>query len=345
MIGKLKTIEHFNPMILSIICPTYNEEKYIAQTLDSFLSQKYHSFELEILICDGMSTDGTREIVQQYTNRYPFIKMIDNPKRKTPFAFNEGLKYAKGEYVAILGAHAKYREDYLQVCFDELIKTGAAGCSGRIITKSSSGRYEPKLSEWVSLSVFGVSSSSYRTLKEGFVHSVPYPVFKKQVLLDLGGYDVTLERNQDNDMNQRILDVGHTLYSTWKTWCYYRPPANLKALMNYAIKNGFWNAKSLRIHAKSMRTHHFIPFIFTAGLIGLSILGLLEFLIIHTTWCWALLGVIVSIHLLFGLFFTIRSLKYENDGRKIVLPFVFFAFHFSYGWGTMKGFLQNEKIQ
>ena len=143
-------------------------------------------------------------------------------------------------------------------------------------------------------------------------------------------------------MNQRILDAGHKLYSTWKTWSYYRPPANLKALMKYAIKNGFWNAKSVRIHARSMRIHHFIPFFFTLGLILLTVAGLIELALFKSTWLLNVLGLFISMHLLLGLLFTIRSLKYENDGRKIVLPFIFFAFHFSYGWGTLKGFLKGN---
>jgi glycosyltransferase involved in cell wall biosynthesis len=298
---------------------------------------------LEILICDGRSTDLTCNIVEDYALRHPFIRVIDNPQRKTPYAFNAGLRHARGEYVAILGAHARYEEDYLQTCFEELIRTGSAGCSGRLITQSSSGRYEPKLSEWVTLSVFGVSPKSFRTLKEGYVDAVAYPVFKKQVLLDVGGYNVTLERNQDNDMNQRILNQGHKLYVTHKTKCYYRPPGNLKALMRYASRNGFWNARSISIHARSMRPHHFVPFFFTAGVLLLLVLGLFEFFINHTTFSWAFLGLIVSVHLLIGLAFTIWSLKYENDGRKIVLPFIFFAFHFSYGWGTLKGLFKSNR--
>ena len=82
-------------MILSIICPTYNEERYIAQTLESFTAQQYHSFDLEILICDGMSTDLTREIVQDYSARFPAIRLINNPARKTPYAFNAGLQAAR----------------------------------------------------------------------------------------------------------------------------------------------------------------------------------------------------------------------------------------------------------
>ena len=73
------------------------------------------------------------------------------------------------------------------------------------------------------LSSFGVSGNSFRVMREGYVHSVNFPVFKKQALLDIGGYNEMLERNQDNDMNQRLIDAGHQLYCTWKTKCFYRP--------------------------------------------------------------------------------------------------------------------------
>jgi hypothetical protein len=79
------------------------------------------------------------------------------------------------------------------VCYDEFIKSGAASCSGRIITRSSLGRYELKLAEWVTLSTCGVSGKSFKTSPGGYPYSVPYPLFKKLVLMDLGGYDNSLE--------------------------------------------------------------------------------------------------------------------------------------------------------
>lgn len=330
-------------MTLSIICPTYNEEKYITQTLQSFINQKFHSFDLEILICDGMSTDRTREIVSQYSLKNSSIRLIDNPDRKTPFAFNAGLREATGEYVAILGAHTRYDDNYLQVCYEELVNSNSIGCTGRVITKAAFNDYEAKLSEWVMLSTFGVSTSSFRAMREGYVHSVNFPVFKKQALIDLGGYDTKLERNQDNDMNQRLLNAGHKLYCTWKTKCYYRPPANLKSLFKYAYRGGFWNAKSFVVHSRSMRLHHLVPFLFSFAIIFLTSGGLFELLVFKTTFLLSILGLVISLHLLCGIAFAIRSLKYEYDGRKIVLPFIFFAFHFSYGWGTLKGFLKGKK--
>lgn len=331
-------------MILSIICPTYNEERYISQTLESFITQKYHSFKLEILICDGRSTDRTREIVEEYSNNFPNIRLIDNPDRKTPYAFNAGLKAATGEYIAILGAHTKYHENYLQVCYEELLAANAVGCTGRVITKAAYHTFEAKISEWVMLSSFGVSTSSFRAMREGYVHSVNFPVFKKQPLLDLGGYDTKFERNQDNDMNQRLLDAGHKLYCTWKTKCYYRPPADLKNLFKYGYRSGFWNAKSVMTYTRSMRPHHLIPFLFTTGIIVLIIFGLAEVLLFKTNYSWSLLAIVVSLHLIAGILFSIRSLKYENDGRKIILPFIFFSFHFIYGWGTLRGFLKGKKV-
>lgn len=330
-------------MILSIICPTYNEERYIAQTLESFIQQKYHSFRLEILICDGRSTDHTREIVSRYAETFPNIRLVDNPSRITPYAFNEGLKAASGEYVAILGAHTKYDDDYLQVCYDELLKSDAVGCTGRVITEAAYDTLEAKLSEWVMLSSFGVSTSSFRAMREGYVHSVNFPVFRKQPLLDLGGYDTKLERNQDNDMNQRLLDAGHKLYCTWKTRCWYRPPATLKGLFRYGYRGGFWNAKSVLMHARSMRLHHLIPFFFTTAIIVLAVAGAAEWLLWHTAFCWSLLAIVVAAHFFAGILFAMRSFKYENDGRKIVLPFIFFAFHFTYGRGTLMGFLKSKR--
>lgn len=330
-------------MILSIICPCYNEENYIEATLDSFLRQEYYAFELEVLICDGMSTDNTRRLVQEYAHKHPNIRLVDNVKRKTPFAFNVGLAAAKGDYVAILGAHSAYKKNYLQACYDALIESGSIACTGRVITQAAYPNPEAKICEWVMLSTFGVSGNSFRVMKEGYVHSVNFPVVKKQALIDLGGYDETLERNQDNDMNQRLLDAGYKLYCTWQTTAYYRPPANISKLMKYAYRGGFWNAKSYFMHPQSMRLHHFVPFFFVLAVVGTFAIGLFEVAMVQSFYFLSLCGIGIALHLLAGLIASLRSLQYENDALKIVLPFIFFGFHFNYGWGTLRGFLAGKK--
>lgn len=90
---KLMSVE------LSVICPIYNEEKYIAQFLDSLLLQDYPKEKLEILLVDGMSKDKTREIVADYTAKYQFVRLIDNPDKIVPYAMNRGIDVAKGDII------------------------------------------------------------------------------------------------------------------------------------------------------------------------------------------------------------------------------------------------------
>ncbi len=329
-------------MILTIICPTFNEEKYIAKTINSFLKQKIHSFELEILICDGMSTDKTREIVQALSAKNAAIRLVDNTKRRTPFAFNIGLKEAKGEYVAILGAHCEYDDNYLQTCFEKIEEKNVVACSGRVITKVIHNTLQARLCEWVSNSSFGVSGNSFRVIKEGYVHTVAYGIFNKKALLDLGGYNEKLIRNQDNDMNQRLLDAGYKLYSTWETKCYYHPPYSIKQLFKYAKTNGSWNAISFFINKKSMRLHHFIPFIFVTGIIFFFMAGIAEYFINHTTYFLCALAAIIALHLLVGIIASLATKGGNPLIKAILLPFIFLGFHFNYGWGTLKTFITKS---
>jgi succinoglycan biosynthesis protein ExoA len=329
---------------VTIICPTFNEEKYIEQTLESFLAQTYKQANLEILIVDGGSSDDTRKIVNKYRNKYKHIRLLDNPHKITPHAFNIGIQEAKGDYIAILGAHTQYAPNYIEVCLEQLIATNSAGCTGRIIAISAYLNFSAQMCEWVTTSSFGVSGKSFRVMEEGYVHSVNFPVFKKSILQDLGGYNTTLMRNQDNDMNQRIIDAGHKLYCTWKTECFYRPPSSLSKLFSYAYRNGYWNAITWLVNPRSMKLHHFVPFFFCMSILMSLLLGIGECVWFKTCYLFSIAFFIIVLHLVTGIIASIISNYRHFDIRKILLPFVFFIFHFSYGWGSLKGFIQrNEK--
>lgn len=110
--------------MLSVICPIYNEEKYIAQCIESLLLQDYPQNDLEILFVDGMSTDKTRGIIASYTKKYPFIKMLDNPKKIVPYAMNTGIKASKGEIIIRLDGHVEYPTNYFSALVKKLKRTG-----------------------------------------------------------------------------------------------------------------------------------------------------------------------------------------------------------------------------
>ena len=326
---------------LSIICPTLNEDKFIEGTVNSFLNQKYSTFDLEILITDGMSIDRTREIVNRLASLHSNIRLLDNQKKKTPFAFNLGLNEAKGEYVAILGAHTEYAPDYLQTCYDELIKTGSVGCTGRIISKAPSESFGALMVQWVMESPFGVSGSSFRTMTEGYTHSVNFAVFQKKALLELGGYDTSMHRNQDNDMNQRLLDAGHKLYCTWKTQCHYYTPASPEKMFQYGYNNGYWNAISMLDRTRSMRLYHFIPFLFVLSLAFSFGVGMLEMVVTHSRYGAQGFELILGLYLIAAVGFSFIAYGQKADLRKMLLPAYFFWFHVSYGWGTLRGLVDR----
>jgi len=334
--------------LVSIICTTYNEEKLIEKTLNSFLAQKLDNMSSEILVVDGMSEDRTREIVKSFERKYSNIRLIDNPERKNPFGRNKGIEEAKGEYIAMLGAHTVYADEYVKICIEEMARTDSIGVSGKVITSTDSlnenslneSSNEAQLCGLILTSKFGVSGSSFRTVKEGYTSMVNFPVFKKEVFKIVGLYNTSLHRNQDNDFNQRVIKNNYKLYNTWKTQCFYYPSNTFKGIFSYAYNNGFWNAKSLKQNSESMKIHHYVPFIFVATLIimGLfSVAGLMINSLLQT----ALFIFVIALHLLTGLFFSLTIEKYRTVKNILSLPFLFFAFHFTYGWGTLRGFFSK----
>ena len=122
-------------MTLSVICPIYNEEKYIGQFLKSILQQDYPKDDLEILLVDGMSIDRTREIISDYSKKYSCLRLVDNPQQTVPYAMNNGINNAKGEIIIRLDAHAEYPSNYFSVLVKKLEELdGADNVGGVCIT-------------------------------------------------------------------------------------------------------------------------------------------------------------------------------------------------------------------
>ena len=119
---------------VSVVIPCRNEEKYISGCLDSFVKSKFPKEDLEILIVDGKSDDNTIDIVNEYSKRYPFIRLITNKLQITPVALNLGIQHANNDYILIASAHSEFPRDYLSVLMHKIEKLGADGVGGRLNT-------------------------------------------------------------------------------------------------------------------------------------------------------------------------------------------------------------------
>src|ERR1700674_773104 len=98
---------------VTVVVPCRNEEKHIARCLESILANDYPKDRLEILVVDGMSEDGTREIVAGYSEHHPMVRLVDNPKKHIPVAMNIGIMAARGERILKMDAHSTYQQEYI----------------------------------------------------------------------------------------------------------------------------------------------------------------------------------------------------------------------------------------
>ena len=115
---------------ISIVVPCREEKKYIAQALKSILANDYPQDRLEVLVVDGMSKDGTREIVAEFSRNFPMIKLLDNPRKITPAALNVGVSQARGDTIIIMHCHSNYPPDYISKLLAWQEKTGADNVGG-----------------------------------------------------------------------------------------------------------------------------------------------------------------------------------------------------------------------
>ena len=124
---------------VSIIIPCYNEQDTIQKLLEAIYAQTFPRADLEVVIADGMSTDGTRAEITAFADQHPdlHLALVDNPKRIIPAALNYGLKEAQGEMIVRLDAHSAPRPDYVERCVADL----EAGARGRRVGDCRCGEH------------------------------------------------------------------------------------------------------------------------------------------------------------------------------------------------------------
>lgn len=323
--------------MLSVICPIYNERKYIVQCIDSILEQNYPKDDMEVLFVDGMSNDGTRDIVNEYSEKYPFIHLLDNPKKIVPYAMNTGIEAAKGDIIIRLDAHANYENNYFSVLCKRLVELGADNvgtvCKTDVLNKT------PKtlaIREVLS-NKFGVGNSTFRTGidKEQEVDTVPFGCWRRDVFEKYGLYDVRLVRNQDIELNKRIHRGGGKIFIVPDSYCTYLARENYHALAKNNYANGKWNILTVYYtnQLKSLSIRHFVPLLFILSLIIPTLASLL--------WCPFVSLSIVSLSLYICVLGSISlNLSINKKLSFFYLLISFIVLHCSYGWGSLMGALK-----
>ena len=316
-------------IFISVIVPVYNEEKYLDACVLSMLEQDYPKELMEWIFVDGMSNDETPAMLEGYRQQYPdLIYVLKNPNKTVPYAMNLGILQAKGQYIIRLDAHAEYAADYFSKCVQLLEETGADNVGGVMETKSRTAQ-GAVIAKMLS-SKFGVGDSQFRTNgADGYVDTVPFGAFRREIFEQVGLYDERLTRNQDSELNYRIIHHGGKIYLSNQIKLAYYCRDSFGGIMRMAQTNGKWNIITSKLCPGAMRLRHFIPCFFVLSLFVMPILSILwrPFL--------GLFLLELAAYLVLDVLFSVRSASGALE--VLYLMGLFPAFHICYGWGSIQG--------
>jgi glycosyltransferase involved in cell wall biosynthesis len=325
--------------LVSVVVPCRNEEKYIGKCLDSIIANDYPKDRLEVLVVDGLSEDGTKKIVEKYTEQYPFVRLLENRKQITPIAFNIGIKDAKGDLIMIMSAHATCKNDYIPKCVQYSNEYGADNVGGiwKIIPRDNS--LIGKAIVFASSHPFGVGNAYYRlsdSKEPRWVDAVAYGCYKNGVFKKIGFFNENLVRGQDMEFNLRLKKTGGKILLVPDAVVYYYVRSDLESFCKHNLKNGIWAILPFKfITHMPVSWRHLVPLVFVSSLISS---GILAFFSVYFSLF--LLFIFISYFLTNFYFSTEIALK-ERDWRFLFLtPVIFALLHIGYGLGSLWGLLR-----
>lgn len=259
---------------ISVVIPTREEGCHIGKCLDSVLHGSYPLSKLEILVVDGISRDGTREIVKEYVARYPQIRLLDNPRKITPVALNIGVKAAKGNVIIILGAHSYIDKDFLLQAVKALFTHPEADCVGGIRKVTNNSSWETAIE--LALQTPIASGSTQHLRNKGFVTTVAYGAYRRETFEKYGLFDERFIRAQDYEFNLRIVRAGGKIYQDPSIKSYYYPRSSPAKLFNQYFQYGDWKMRVLMKH-RMLSIKNFIPPLYFLATFGSALGGLASF--------------------------------------------------------------------
>ncbi len=265
--------------LVSVIVPCYNEERTIRLLLDAVYRQTFPRERMEVILADGMSTDGTRRQVELFAQEHPdlAVRVVDNLKRITPAGINCALSNAQGEYIIRLDGHSIPSPDYVERCVSAL-RAGAGDNVGGV------WEIRPGRPGWMAESIalaashpLGVGDALYRFPTRAVaqrVDTVPFGAFRRVTFEQIGNFDETLLTNEDYEFNARLRQAGGRVWLDPAIRSVYFARPDLLALARQYFRYGYWKRRMLRRYPGTLRWRQALPPAFVLSLIVLAALAI-----------------------------------------------------------------------
>lgn len=253
---------------VSIIIPCRNEARYLGPCLDSILGSAFPIHRLEVLVADGMSTDGTRELAAAYARRYATVRVVENPRRITPTALNRALAAARGDVIVRMDAHVVYPPEYVPRLVAALAETGADNVGGVVVTRPGGDTPVARAIAAALAHPFGVGNSYFRigTRVARRVDTVPFGCYRREVFDRVGPFDEELVRGQDEELNHRLLRRGGRIVLLPDVVSYYYARASLRDVARMFFQYGYYKPLVVQKVGAVLTVRQLVPAAFVGTL-------------------------------------------------------------------------------
>ena len=316
---------------VTIVIPCYNEKDYILSCMKAIAAQTYPSDLIKTFVCDGNSSDGTQLVIKNYSNKNNRFQLLVNEKKTTPHALNLGIKNSSSDIIIILGAHSELDIDFVKQSIETFSVDPSIMCVGGVLENV----YENETSKTIGLamsSVFGVGNAHFRTgTKKGYVDTVAFGAYKKEIFEKVGLFNEELVRNQDDEFNYRVTSSGFKIYLNPDIKCKYFVRASYPKLFKQYYQYGYWKMYVNILHKTVTTIRQLVPAAFVIYLFVLLLLAIINpFLFLVMTSFFALY-LTLSLIFAFG--------QSPNPVTAIKIVYAFIILHFGYGVGYIQGIM------
>lgn len=325
----MKAAESPNTRGVTVILPVRNEAGFIRRAIASVQRAAQGQADLEILIIDGMSDDHTRAIVEDLAASDPRIKLLDNPDLTVPHAMNIGIKAARGGVIIRLDGHADIMPDFIEHALAELAAHPECACVGGPIESVSENSMADAISNAMS-STFGVGNARFRTGgSDGYVDTLAFGAYRAADLHAVGLFDEALTRNEDDELNYRLIRSGRKIWFSNKIRSRYFVRSSLTKLYRQYFQYGYWKVYVNRKHHSFTSVRQVVPPIFVATV---SLLAIMLPVVMQAR---VSLAAVFALYLLTAAFFALRAGLEPRRALLTVAAFV--TLHTGYGIGYWAG--------
>ena len=324
---------------VSVVMPIRNEERHLRAAVERVIDQHYPG-DLEVVLAVAPSEDRTADIAAELAAADPRIVVVDNPAGHTPVGLNLAIARAAHDIIVRVDGHGELSRDYIATAVRLLEETGAGNVGGLMDARGTGPLSEAVAAAYNSRFGLGGGGFHLADTPAGPADTVFLGVFRRTALADVGGFDETLQRAQDWELNYRLRTAGHLVYFSPALRVAYRPRDSFGALARQFYRTGQWRREVARRHPETLSLRYLAPPVAVSAM-GAGIVG-------------GIVGLVLRNRLLTGLFIVpLTYLLFQgvatatmtglSPAARLRLPAVLATMHIAWGLGFLVGVRSEDR--